>query len=173
METKAFPSKVTMLQDLVQRVEGLDLNASAFFPKFSFVTTKGDTFLCPNAMTFVQDFNKIFGEVLDINGCRTVGGGRGKCILTFLDKTSKEVTKVITPTEAEFIAEVVEEDVPETPSEEDTVPKFDLEYASSLQEGKSKKEAKGALEAYGRTLNIELNKQKSFANMIKELQEAL
>ena len=93
MLTKAFPSKITMLQDLAKRVEGLDVNASAFFPKFSFVTTKGETYMCPVAITFVQEFNKAFGDILDPEGCRTVGGGRGKCILTFLDK----VVEVETP----------------------------------------------------------------------------
>ena len=93
MLTKAFPSKITMLQDLAKRVEGLDVNASAFFPKFSFVTTKGETYMCPVAITFVQEFNKAFGDILDPEGCRTVGGGRGKCILTFLDK----VVEIKTP----------------------------------------------------------------------------
>lgn len=210
METKAFPSKITMLQYLEKRVEGLDLNTSAFAPKFSFATLKGDYFNCPNAMTFVNDFNKVFGDTLDINGCRTVGGGRGKCILTFLEKEDldKETLPVVedTPTTTEeevstedievlvvenIVEEVTTEDIVEevtaTPevtedttqsitensSEEDTEAKFNLEYATSLQEDKSKKEAKAALEAYGRTLKIELNRQKTFSNMLIDLQEAL
>jgi hypothetical protein len=188
METQAYPSKITMLQDLEKRVEGLDLNTSAFAPRFSFATLAGDFFNCPNAMTFVNDFNKAFGAILDINGCRTTGGGRGKCILTFLDKevakaeaaptevTTEVVEEVVEETILALADEVVEEVVEtilETASEEDTAPKLDLEYATSLQEGKSKTKAKLALEEYGRTLNVELNRQRTFDNMIIDLQEAL
>lgn len=163
METKAYPSKIAMLQDLEQRVEGLDLNASAFLPRFSFVTLEGKVHYCPTAMSFVESINESFGKLLDIQGTRTVSG-RGKCILTFLDKDStEESTKDI----------VKKEVVPETSSEDNEEVKFDLEYANSLQEGKSKKEAKDALESYGRKFEVELNKQKSFENMLKDLQEAL
>lgn len=174
--TKAFPSKITMLQYLAKRVEGLDLNASAFAPRFSFSTLAGEHFNCPNSMTFVQDFNKTFGDLLDPNGCRTVGGGRGKCILTFLDKIAKSEPVVKTIIKEEVII-VEPEVVALAPSEDslqaDTEIKFDLAYATSLQEGKSNKEAKDSLECYGRTLSIELNKKKSYKNMLIELQEAL
>lgn len=163
METKAYPSKMSMLQDLEQRVEGLDLNTSAFLPRFSFATLEGKTFNCPNAMSFVKNVNKTFGDLLALDGTRTVSG-RGKCILTFLDKDStEEITK----------DNVKKEIVPETSSKDNEEVKLDLEYATSLQEGKSKKEAKDALESYGREFEVELNKQKSFENMLKDLQEAL
>ena len=50
---------------------------------------------------------------------------------------------------------------------------FDLEYALSLQEGKSKKDAKDALEIYGRKFNVELAKNKKFEDMIEDLKDLL
>lgn len=50
---------------------------------------------------------------------------------------------------------------------------FDLEYALSLQEGKPKKDAKDALEIYGRKFNVELAKNKKFEDMIEDLKDLL
>ena len=147
-----------MLQEVAKRVEGLDVNKSAFLPQYSFVTDKGDSKLCQAPLFFVQEINKEFGELLDIKGCKIAGAG-GACIMSFLDVKPVEEVKEETPVESssEVIVDV----------------SFDLEYAESLEEGKSKKEAKNALERYGRTLNVELNKQKTFANMLKELQKEI
>ena len=159
METKFFPDKMSMLKELGSRVDGLDINKSAFLPTFGFTETSGKHHLHPTATSFVEGFNRVFGEVLSSRGTQLAGGSAR--IITFLDKNSSEEE------------ESLEDTLPDTPSEEDTDVSFDLPYAESLKLDKSKKEAKDALEAYGRTFNVELAKNKSFDNMLVDLQEAL
>ena len=169
METKYYPSKITMLQDLDKRVEGLDVNKSAFMPSFSFMTVKGETYLSPSPVSFVDNFNKAFGEMLSTRGTQMAGGV--SCILSFLDKDAS----LKSPVKEVIIEEdtVEEEITTESSLDEVLHTNIDLEYASTLSHGKSKKASKEALEQYARSFGIELNRTKSFDNMLKSLQEQI
>lgn len=79
-----------MLMDLTTRVEGIDVDKSAFLTRFGFAT-KDTVYQCITAADFVKNFNSVFGKVLDANGTRTAGG-RGKVIITFLDNPSPKVS---------------------------------------------------------------------------------
>lgn len=156
-----------MLQDLNKRVEGLDVNKSAFMSQFSFATLKGKTYLSPSPVSFVENFNKVFGELLSVQGTQMAGGV--SCILSYLDNpTVKEQVPVEEP-----ILVQEEEVITESPSEEVLEPQIDLAYAKTLSEGKSKKAAKEALETYAREFGIELNRSQTFNNMIKTLEESI
>tara|TARA_R110000850_G_scaffold107166_3_gene218585 strand:- start:143 stop:505 length:363 start_codon:yes stop_codon:yes gene_type:complete len=95
MKAQAFTTKYLMLKELDKRVDGLDFNSSAFLTKFSFNTIKGETYLCPTAASFVESFNSCFGEIIDNSGTRFAG--RGKYILTFLDKVVEVEAPKATP----------------------------------------------------------------------------
>jgi hypothetical protein len=158
-----------MLQDLDKRVEGLDVNKSAFMSTFSFMTMEGETYLSPSPVSFVENFNKAFGDMLSIKGTQMAGGV--SCILSFLDETTATKTpdkEVITEEDT-----TPEETTPESSLNEVLHTNIDLEYASTLSQGKSKKASKEALELYARKFGIELNRTKSFDNMLKSLQEQI
>lgn len=154
-----------MLKDLDKRVEGLDVNKSAFIPFFGFVTEQGDTHLCPSTNSFVESFNKVFGDTIALKGTQFVGSSAK--IVSFLDKPEK--VTMVDEVSPKTLSEVPDEDKEDLV--EDTPTKIDLAYAESLQEGKSKKDAKIALEEYARQFEVELNRQKSFDNMLKDLKE--
>lgn len=62
----------------------------------------------------------------------------------------------------------------EVPTKETIIPEsIDVEFASSLYKGDSKTQAKLDLEEYGKRFGIDLNRNKTFDNMMKDLHKHL
>ncbi|AKO61129.1 hypothetical protein AXI76_gp228 [Pseudoalteromonas phage H101] len=151
-------SKLDMLKKLDSKVEGLDVSVSAFKPLFIFSDTQGKEYNCQTAQSFVTEFNKRFGEVLG-GSTRTIG--KRKFVIELLDKE--------TIMEVEEYKKDVKVELENTTVEGET--SIDIEYAKSLEEGATKKEAKDALADYAQKFDIVLQKNKSFDNMIADLEE--
>lgn len=146
-------SKLEMLKKLDSKVVGLDVTASSFKPLFIFIDVEGNSYNCQTAQSFVQEFNKRFGETL---GTCTRTIGKRKFMLEFLsdEATAKEVV-----------------DVPVEDNKDAQSEMFDIQVAKNLEEGLSKKEAKDALADYAQKFDIVLTKNKSFDNMIADLEQ--
>lgn len=161
-------SKLDMLKKLESKVEGLDVTASSFQPFFSYIDSEGVLHNCQVAQTFVKEFNSQFGEILGKN-TRTIG--KRKFMLEFLETLSVKESPVeedIT-IEGSIDSEGIElKDEKDTLSEENLV---DMEFAKSLEEGVSKKEAKEALADYAQKFDIVLKKNKPFEDMLSDLKE--
>jgi len=144
-------SKLEMLKKLDSKVQGLDVTASSFKPLFIFIDVEGNSYNCQTAQSFVKEVNKRFGETLGTS-TRTIG--KRKFMLDFLsdDTPTKEVVDV--PVEDNSDSEV-----------------FNIQVAKDLEEGLSKKEAKDALADYAQKFNVVLTKNKSFDNMIADLEQ--
>lgn len=147
-------SKLDMLKKLDSKVVGLDVTASSFKPLFVFIDVEGNSYNCQTAQSFVQEFNKRFGETL---GTHTRTIGKRKFVLDLLDSGT-------------ISQEVIEPELVETPVG-DQPEMFDIEVAKNLEEGLSKKEAKDALADYAQKFDIVLAKNKSFDNMIADLEQ--
>ena len=145
-------SKLDMLKKLELKVDGLDVSVSAFKPLFIFSDKQGIEYNCQTAQSFVQEFNKRFGETLG-TGTRTIG--KRKFVLDLLS-TDAPAKEVVTPVETKVD---IKPDM------------FDIEVAKNLEEGLSKKEAKDALADYAQKFDIVLAKNKSFDNMIADLEQ--
>lgn len=146
-------SKLEMLKKLDSKVVGLDVTASSFKPLFIFIDVEGNSYNCQTAQSFVQEFNKRFGETL---GAATRSIGKRKFMLEFLsdEAPAKEVEAVPVEDDKDVQSEM-----------------FDIQVAKNLEEGLSKKEAKDALADYAQKFDIVLTKNKSFDNMIADLEQ--
>lgn len=170
-----FRSKKALIDALDLDTQGkIDVNQSMFLPLFGFVTKEGKQYHLPNAPAFVYQYNKCFGERVSVQHTR-LAGSRSSFLVNFLndDKSVEVLEFVETSTEEVIPEELSQEVVVEAPVETTESVSFDKEHALTLKDKVSKKEAKEALEAYGRTLNVELNKSKTFENMLKDLEKAL
>ena len=137
-----------MLKELAKRVEGLDVNKSAFIPAFGFAQESGSTHFCPTAITFVEKFNSIFGNVLSTRGTQMTSASAR--VVSFLGKGIKPEEEQAVEDTPESLSEAPEEADKE--DAEDDLPEYpalDLANVASLKEGATKKEAKEKLENYG------------------------
>lgn len=181
LEKKFYRSKIDVIKVLAAKVEGLDTRGSAYVRGFGFATLDGSKHQCTTVNQFATSVNDVFGEVLSVPHCKA-SGLFGGAIITFLDNPSPKVLsdEGTSETLSDALSESIEAtETSDAPVSEDFAEsileaaapseKPDLGYATSLQEGKSKTEAKEALEEYGRTFGIELSRSKTFANMLIDL----
>ena len=169
MTLEYYPTRESLLQAIDSKTSGIDVNKSLFLHLFSFVTKDGEQLIINDPVTFCNEINKRFGEILDPKTTR-VAGSKTSFLVGYLEGDVPESTT--TPK----LPVEEKEDTHETGvnlSKESPVKTFDKEYALSLQEGVTKAQAKEALKLYGAEFDVELSVAKKFENMLKDLEEAL
>lgn len=162
METKLYRSRLALVKDLASRFEDIDASESMKMVALGFVTKDKVQHQCLNPLGFCNTINGLFGDVVCPKGTRTAG--KGAYLITYTNEAPKELKEMLDETVEAPVEAVVEE----TSTEEKAL-EFDFDYANTLREGVSKKEAKDALELYAREFGIELNKTKTFDNMLLEV----
>ena len=136
---------------LATKFETFDLDKSLDMNKFSFATTDGNTYKCLSAVSMFRHLNKVFGKFINTTKSKVV---KRKYLILYLEKdfANKETTVEVEETNTDTVT-------------------FSEEYAESLYDEEDKSESKNKLEAYGLTFGINLKKNKSFENMLKDLVE--
>lgn len=174
METKFYKGRKAFIEGIAEKSgDKIDINQSLFLPLFGFVTKDGKQCPSSNAMAFVQQYNSLFGDIIDVNSTRTVGSVHSFMVGYKVTEDQVPEDKVVLETGSTKLVFEPEGSVEITTSTKAEYPTPDFDYAESLSEDKSKSEAKIALEEYARQFNVELSRSKKFSSMIKDFKQAL
>jgi hypothetical protein len=143
-----------------------DVEKSLGMPYFCYVTTDGKQYTHKIMSHFIKSLNDVCGTKFVVSRSVT----RRNSFIVFYETEEKISTPEVV-VEPEVTVEVKTE--PENTSEDDSkgAPVVDLDKAMALYNPDDKKASKLALEAYGREFGVELNRAKTFDNMIKALKE--
>ena len=170
MEYLYFKTHKQFYDWLVANGVKLDMSKTCSLSRYS-VSISNEIFFHNRLVDMLVTLNKHLPSDKQLNEkVSTIKGTVG--YLLYFKSASDEVAAVVT--EDLFEEDTFQEDLIQ--EQEDNTSnglQFDLDYALSLQEGKSKKDAKDALELYGREFNVELAKNKKFEDMIEDLKDLL
>lgn len=180
MQYKTFPSQVLFYQYLKTQFAEFDYGKSCFLPPFSFMTVDGTYYGCPSLPHMLTTLNKIAGTKFDpmksayapptvlltttedpysnpnliLSGVKVNKGKIQNLDSSCMDFSQKETVDV-----------GVESEATETL-------KVDWDYVEELRQA-SPKGDKVKLDEYALQFNVELKRNKTFDNMVKDFKDAL
>ena len=159
MEYLYFKTHKQFYDWLVDNGVELDMSKTCSLSRYT-VSVSGEIYFNSKLVDMLITLNKFLPNDIQLDEKTSTIKGNVSYLLYLKDiEDNKEIV-----TDPEVLIE--EEEEPEV-----QVTTIDLEYAESLKEGKSKKEAKDVLESYAKEFNIELAKNKKFEDMIEDLKD--
>lgn len=164
MEYLYFKTHKQFYDWLVDNGLDLDMSTTCSLSRYT-VSISGEIYFNNKLVDMLITLNKFLPNNLQLDEKTSTIKGNVSYLLYLKD--NKGIKEIIV--EPEVLVE--EEDSITVEEPEVQVTTIDLEYAESLKEGKSKKEAKDALESYAKEFNIELAKNKKFEDMITDLKD--
>ena len=91
MTLEYYPTRESLLQAIDSKTSGIDVNKSLFLHLFSFVTKDGEQLIINDPVTFCNEINKRFGEILDPKTTR-VAGSKTSFLVGYLEGDVPEST---------------------------------------------------------------------------------
>jgi hypothetical protein len=158
---KLFKTKLSLWNELKDKAEGLDFNATLRSTFLSFVMEDGTSYRCGDVKTFVNTINEVFGFNFDPRMCRK----SGKNLTLFWDDKSEEVKEI------KIEEEVTPEVLISLEAEQEESVSLDLSWLDGLENNKKSKDKldKYAEDEHG----IKLNRRNTLENMIKDFKKQL
>lgn len=168
---------------ILQTKNKINVNKSLSCPNYTLITETGDTkeyFAWYNLFPKLEedfgiDHNPLKSHsnsyIFSLFLNKPLEGEDVTLDLSVLQEESFEQEEEVSEELISFdVEDVVEEVIVEEVSSQESV---DWDYVDSLYDDSDKKGSKDLLEDYARKWNVELAKNKSFANMVKDFKEAL
>lgn len=176
-ELLKFPNRVKFWTYINSLTKDLDFKNTIKLPNYWFYF-KGEKFVTKSFKETLTKLNELCHTKFDTNVSLATGG---RVVLFVNPRFQIDISdKVVIEDEADVVIIPVTEEYEITPLIsldvedevlEDSSPDWD--YVDSLYDDSAKMESKNALEEYARKWDVELPKNKSFANMVKEFKESL
>lgn len=148
---------------LGKKFDNFDVAGALALGKYSFLKDE-EIFKGLTAVHMFKLLNKNFGQFIDTKRSKCIG--RKFAIIFTTEELQEEAKAIQQEDEAVEVVEVAKVVVEEA---KEVVTNFDLAYAESLYNADNKAESKDALEVYGLNFGVDLKKNKSFENMLKDL----
>lgn len=173
---KSFQSRATFYLHIAEISDKFDVEKSLGMPYFCYQTVEGKEFKFKILSHFLRSLNQECGtKFVDSKSVN-----RRNSFIIFYEEQDLPTEKVgivlekpvTEPTPVVEVLEEVSDEVSDTPVEAPQDALVDwLDEVKALYDPSDKRGSKDKLEALGRTMDVELNKQKSFDNMVLELVE--
>ena len=170
---KSFQNRATFYKHIATMSDKFDVEESLRQPYFCFVTTEGKEYRSKILAHFLSAVNEECGTKFIISRSVT---RRNAFIVWYEEETPALVEETPIGVIVEgVVEEVFVEGIVTTEEVDLSVPDEPLDSwldeAKALYDSSDKSGSKIKLEALGRTMNVELNRSKTFAKMIDELVE--
>lgn len=167
-----FTSKLDFYQWIAKRFPIFDLNASLWVSGFGYQLKNQAAQVLPNLEWMLDYLNKDMQSNFDKDRSYMLNGfyhivlhGDTPNELKVSDEKQSDTT---------YDAKVVQDEIATEPDLTDAPNvTVDWVYAESLNDSSQKSESKDKLEEYAREFNVELKKNKTFANMMKDFRTAI